>query len=93
VDSGADDDYDCMWELYPRDTIDFMKTVKKPWIGYKVLAAGAIKPPEGFRFAFENGTDFVCAGMFDWQVRDNVVTAMETLANDAVKNRARPWCA
>ena len=91
VDSFKPGDYDCMWEQWPQDTIDFMKTVKKPWIGYKVLAAGAIHPKEGFRFAFENGTDFVCAGMFDWQVRDNVETAMEILAAKEVRNRARQW--
>jgi len=91
VDSFTPGDNDCMWEQWPRDTIDFMKTVKKPWIGYKVLAAGAIHPKEGFRFAFENGTDFVCAGMFDWQVRDNVNTAIEILATKEVKNRTRKW--
>lgn len=84
-------DNDCMWELYPQETIDFMKTVKKPWIGYKVLAAGAVPPNEAFSFAFENGTDFVCVGMFDWQVRDNVKTAIEVLAAKKVKNRTRPW--
>lgn len=91
VDSFGPYDNDCMWELYPQETIDFMKTVKKPWIGYKVLAAGAVQPDEAFQFAFENGTDFVCVGMFDWQVRDNVLTAKEILAKDEVKNRARQW--
>ena len=91
VDSFGPDDKDCMWELYPQETINFMKNVKKPWIGYKVLAAGAVHPSEGFKFAFENGTDFVCAGMFDWQVRDNVSIAKEILAEDVVKNRKRAW--
>ena len=91
VDSFGPYDNDCMWELYPQETIDFMKTVKKPWIGYKVLAAGAVQPKEAFQFAFENGTDFACVGMFDWQVRDNVLTAKKILAKDEVKNRARRW--
>jgi hypothetical protein len=91
VDSGSEYDNDCMWELYPQDTIEFMKAVKKPWIGYKVLAAGAVQPKEAFRFAFENGTDFICPGMFDWQVQENAEIACEVLADDAVKNRARPW--
>jgi len=91
VDSFGPEDNDCMWEQYPEDTIRFMRTVKKPWIGYKVLAAGAVHPNEGFKFAFENGTDFVCPGMFDWQVRENVAIAKRVLAEDAVKNRPRPW--
>ena len=91
VDSFKPGDNDCMWEQWPQDTIEFMKTVKKPWIGYKVLAAGAIHPSEGFKFAFQNGTDFVCAGMFDWQVRDNVQTAIEILAAKEVKSRTRQW--
>jgi len=91
VDSFEPDDNDCMWELYPQETINFMKNVKKPWIGYKVLAAGAVHPSEGFKFAFENGVDFVCAGMFDWQVRDNVSIAKKILSEKAVQNRSRPW--
>jgi len=91
VDSMGPEDKDCMWEQYPEETIKLMKTVKKPWIGYKVLAAGAIHPKEGFRFAFEGGADFVCAGMFDFQVREDVLIAKNTLAEGAVKNRARPW--
>ncbi len=55
------------------------------------LAAVAVQPKEAFQFAFENGTDFVCVGMFDFQVRDNVKTAIEILAAKEVKNRARPW--
>ena len=91
VDSFGPYDNDCMWELYPQETIDFMKTVKKPWIGYKVFAAGAVQPEEAFQFVFENGTDFACVGMFDFQVRDNVRIAKKILAKDEVKNRARRW--
>jgi hypothetical protein len=80
-----------MWELYPQETIDFMKDIKTPWIGYKVLAAGAVHPSEGFKFAFENGVDFICAGMFDWQVRENVSIAKDILAQNAAKNRKRAW--
>ena len=91
VDSHHSDDHDCMWEQFPAETIKLMKKVEKPWIGFKVLAAGAIAPKEGFRFAFENGADFVCAGMLDFQVKENVRTAIETLSKQVVKNRARPW--
>ena len=61
-------DADNYWDKYPEKTVEFMKTMKKPWIAYKVLAAGAIHPREGFKYAFENGADFLCVGMFDFQV-------------------------
>jgi hypothetical protein len=91
VDSSGPDDHDCMWELYPQETIENMRKITKPWVGYKVLAAGAVPPTEAFQFAFENGADFISAGMFDWEVRENVQIAKEILARDEVKNRARPW--
>lgn len=33
-------------------------------IAFKVLAAGAIRPELGFRYAFENGADLICIGRF-----------------------------
>ncbi len=63
---------DNYWELTPAETIAYMRGIRKPWIAYKVLAAGAIPPADGFRYAFENGADFICVGMFDFQVVENV---------------------
>ena len=83
--------HDNMWSLYPEVTIEFMKDVETPWIAYKVLAAGAIHPREGFRYAFENGADFVCAGMLDYQVEENVGIAREILADLEENGRERPW--
>jgi len=70
---------DNIWSVTPEKTIEFMKKVNKPWIAFKVLAAGAIHPRQGFKYAFENGADFICVGMFDFQVRENVIIAKDTL--------------
>jgi uncharacterized membrane protein YphA (DoxX/SURF4 family) len=78
-----------MWDLFPLQTIEYMKQVNKPWFAFKVLAAGAIEPKVGFRYAFENGADFICVGMFDFQVVDNVNTATEVLGS--LGNRDRKW--
>ncbi|MEA1997253.1 MAG: hypothetical protein U9N45_06415, partial [Gemmatimonadota bacterium] len=73
----------------PEEIAAFMKTVKQPWIGFKVLGAGRDKPKESFMHAFTRGADFICAGMFDWQVRDDAAFVQEMLAGGI--ERERPW--
>jgi len=76
------------WCKNPQEVIDYMKGVEKPWIAFKVMAAGAIPPRNAFSYAFENGADFVLAGMFDFEIAEDVL-----VANAALKkaNRVRPW--
>lgn len=78
------------WCKDPAETIEVMKNVTKPWIAFKVMAAGAIPPRDAFKYVFENGADHSLAGMFDFEITEDVMIANETLAS--VKNRARPWC-
>jgi uncharacterized membrane protein YphA (DoxX/SURF4 family) len=83
--------HDNIWCLSDTATADFFKNNSIPWIAYKVLAAGAIKPKDGLRHAFSNGADFACVGMFDFQVIENANTVCEVLASDL--KRERRWYA
>ena len=71
--------------------MEFMNRLEQPFIAFKVLAAGAIMPEDGFRYAFENGAYFICVGMYDFQIVDDVNIANTVLASRL--NRARPWMA
>ncbi len=82
--------HDNMFCLFPDETIQFMKTKRIPWIGFKVLAAGAIHPQDGFKYAFENGADFLCVGMFDYQIVEDINIALDILKD--TQQRERPWC-
>ena len=77
------------WCKDPQRTIEVMKDVRKPWISFKVMAAGAIPPESAFKYVFENGADFSLAGMFDFEIEPDVRIANKVLAG--IKNRARPW--
>jgi uncharacterized membrane protein YphA (DoxX/SURF4 family) len=80
---------DNIWCEQPKETAAFMKDVKQPWIAFKTLAAGAIEPEVGFKYAFENGADFICVDMFDFQIVDDVNIALKVLEGDL--NRQREW--
>ena len=81
--------HDNMWCLFPEETVNYIQKLKKPVIGFKVLAGGAIFPDEGFQYAFDNGADFICAGMCDFQIVENVNTAIRAI--EKANNRQRPW--
>ena len=86
IDNYGVDNY---WCKDPKETIAYMDDINRPWIAYKVLAAGAIDPKAGFRHAFVNGADFVAVGMFDFQIADDVAVANDVLK--ATQNRERAW--
>jgi len=81
--------HDSVWEETPEETKVLMEEVEQPWVAYKVLGAGAIHPREGFPYAFQNGADFLCVGMFDFQVAEDVELAQ--LALEKSRSRSRPW--
>ena len=88
IDNYTADNY---WCLDPDATIRFMSELERPWIAYKVLAAGAIHPRQGFKHAFEHGADFCVVGMFDFQISEDVALTNEILK--ATRNRERAWMA
>ena len=81
--------YDGMWCNNPEETISFMEKIDKPWVAFKVMAAGAIHPKTAFSYAYRHGADFVVAGMFDFQVEADVKIAIERLRKSA--DRPRRW--
>ncbi|MFB3902148.1 MAG: hypothetical protein ACE15E_01735 [Acidobacteriota bacterium] len=83
--------HDSMFDLFPEKTIEFMAQVKKPWIAFKILAGGAIHPKRAFKHAFQNGADFICVGMFDFQIIEDVNIALD--AFNSVTGRERAWMA
>ncbi|NJN27548.1 MAG: DoxX family protein [Cyclobacteriaceae bacterium] len=89
IDNYDEDNY---WARKPQETVDFMESLNKPWIAFKVLAAGAFHPRQGFKFAFENGADFACVGMFDFQVVEDANILNEILDDQEFK-RKRNWMA
>jgi hypothetical protein len=85
----ADLNFDSRWCADAEALAAMMRTVEKPWIAFKVMAAGAIPPQNAFKYAFDSGADFVLAGMFDYEVAEDVAIAKNVLAG--VKSRPRPW--
>ncbi len=81
---------DNIWCEKPQETIQFMENLQEPWIAFKVLAAGAIHPNEAFPYALKNGVDFLCVGMYDFQIVEDVNIALNALNSD-LSERSRPW--
>ena len=80
---------DNVWCLNAEEVADYMEKLEQPWIAFKTLAAGAIHPKEAFPYAFKAGADFICVGMYDFQVVENV-NLFNTIM-DAKIERKRPW--
>jgi len=76
------------WCRDPQKTIEVMARVEKPWIAFKVMAAGAIPPQDAFQYAFQNGADHILVGMFDFEIAEDVGLVKSILPT---VNRSQPW--
>ena len=83
--------YDSSWCRDPQRVIDVMAKVEKPWISYKIMAAGAIPPRDALEYVFTNGADFTLMGMFDYEIDEDTRLLNEVLEMENVKSRARKW--
>lgn len=84
------DQCDNIWCEDPLETAAYMETLEQPWIAFKTLAAGAIHPSVGLPFAFRHGADFVCVGMYDFQLVENTNLFLDVWAKRD-DGRTRPW--
>jgi hypothetical protein len=80
---------DNIWSRTPEETIKYMEAMDRPWIAFKVLAAGAFHPRQSFKWVFEQGADFACVGMFDFQVIEDSLIAQDVFSKKI--DRQRPW--
>lgn len=85
--------HDNSWCNDPQAVADVMARTRKPWIAFKILAAGAIPPKAAFRYAFNSGADFILVGMFDWQVAENASLACQVIegVRGSDSKRVRSW--
>jgi hypothetical protein len=74
--------------MSPDDTIAVMSKVEKPWIAFKIMAAGAIPPEDAFPYVFNNGADHALVGMFDFEIKKDAELMGNVLKN---VNRTRAW--
>lgn len=85
----AESEHDNIYCRKPDETRDWMEKRKEAWIAFKVLAAGALRPEDGFRYALEGGADFLCVGMYDFQMVQNANTFCKVWKSPL--NRKREW--
>jgi hypothetical protein len=79
------------WSDAPEETVEYMKTMKKPWIAFKVLGAGVTRPKQGFTYALESGADIINVGMYDFQIKEDTQIVRDLIA--AGIKRERPFTA
>jgi hypothetical protein len=78
-------------ERITKQIIDVMASVKVPWIGFKIAAAGRTNPSVAFPDAFKVGCDALLVGMYDFQVANNANLTKKILLEKDKIVRTRPW--
>lgn len=73
-----------------QEVFDYMATRPEPWIAFKVLGAGIEHPKTAFPVAYDGGADFICCGMYDYQVVEDVNVA-NAYFDAGLPKRPRPW--
>ena len=73
-----------------QEVFDYMATRPEPWIAFKVLGAGIEHPRDAFPVASKGGADFICCGMYDYQVVEDVNVTNDIFAN-GLPARPRLW--
>ena len=83
--------FDNIWCAHPDQVIEAFRSITKPWLATKVLAAGAIDPRRGLTYALEEGgADFAAVAMFDFSIAENAET-VKRIVPRADQKRTRPW--
>ena len=81
-----------IFDYDPEETIRFMATLlKNPGSVSKFWPPEQLLPKSGLKYAYKNGADFVCLGMYDFQIVEDVNIALDALAK--AQERPRPWMA
>jgi hypothetical protein len=76
------------WCSDPEETLAVMSKVEKPWMAFKIMAAGAIPPKNAIPYAFTSGADHILLGMFDFEIAEDTQIARDVLQD---LKRERPW--
>jgi len=71
---------------------EFMATRPEPWIAFKVLGAGIEHPRDAFPVTYNGGADFICCGMYDYQLVEDVNIA-NAVFDKGLPERPRRWYA
>jgi len=74
----------------PEEVFAYMQDRPEPWIAFKVLGAGITHPKDAFPAAYNGGADFICVGMYDYQLVEDINIA-NGYFEKGLPERRRPW--